>query len=112
MNVITKEELKEQLAHELPNNEDMTEGYALVFVGSAEEFAVEHIPHSVNIPQGEEEEFEEELFRPYSFVMSKFHTRSGRDGTIGVIGPARLQYDRVNPWVRYVASLIEDVADW
>lgn len=58
------------------------------------------------------EEFEEELFRPYSFVMCRFNTRSGRSGTVGIIGPVRMQYDRVNPWVKYVSSLVEDVADW
>ena len=58
------------------------------------------------------EDLEEETFRPYSFVFCQFHTRSNRTGSIGVIGPARLQYERVNPWVKYVGSLIDDVADW
>lgn len=58
------------------------------------------------------EELEEELYRPYSFVFSKFRTRSNHTGSIGIIGPCRMAYERVNPWVRYASSLIDDVADW
>ncbi len=58
------------------------------------------------------EDLELELFRPYSFVFSKFHTRSNQDGTIGVVGPARLRYENIVPLVRYYGSLIEEVANW
>jgi heat-inducible transcriptional repressor len=58
------------------------------------------------------EDLELELFKPYSFVFSKFHTKGDHDGTIGVIGPARLRYENIVPLVRYYGSLIEEVAGW
>lgn len=53
-----------------------------------------------------------ELLRPYSFVFSKFETKKHHNGSIGVIGPARLRYESVVPLVRYFGSLIGDIADW
>lgn len=58
------------------------------------------------------EDLELEVYKPYSFVFSKFHTRGNHDGTIGVIGPARLRYEHIVPLVRYYGSLIEEVANW
>jgi heat-inducible transcriptional repressor len=58
------------------------------------------------------EDLEIELLRPYSFVFSRFHTRSNHDGTIGVVGPARLRYEYIVPIVRYYGSLIDEVAGW
>ncbi len=58
------------------------------------------------------DEFEEELFWPYSFVFSKFHTRSNHDGSIGVIGPSRMRYEYILPIVRYYGALVAEVADW
>ena len=58
------------------------------------------------------EDLELALFKPYSFVFSKFHTRSNHDGTIGVVGPARLRYENIVPLVRYYGTLIEEVANW
>lgn len=58
------------------------------------------------------DDLELELFKPYSFVFSKYHTKSNHDGAIGVIGPARLRYENIVPLVRYYGSLIEDVATW
>ncbi len=59
-----------------------------------------------------EDDFEEVLLKPYSFVFSPFETRTHRKGTIGVVGPARMQYELVIPTVRYFRHLIRDVADW
>lgn len=58
------------------------------------------------------EDFEEELFKPYSFVFSKFQTKQNHNGSIGVVGPARMHYEQVVPVVRYFGSLIDDVAEW
>jgi len=58
------------------------------------------------------EDLELALFKPYSFVFSKFHTRNNHDGTIGVVGPARLRYEQIVPIVRYYGSLVEEVANW
>lgn len=57
-------------------------------------------------------DLEQELFKPYSFVFSKFHTKGNHDGAIGVIGPSRLRYENIVPLVRYYGSLIEDIAGW
>lgn len=58
------------------------------------------------------EDLELEVFRPYSFVFSRFHTRGNHDGTIGVIGPARLRYESIVPVVRYYGNLVEEIAGW
>lgn len=58
------------------------------------------------------DDMELEIFKPYSFVFSKFHTRGNHDGMIGVVGPARLRYENIVPLVRYYGSLIEEVANW
>lgn len=58
------------------------------------------------------EEFEQEMFRPYSFIFSRFHTKKDHRGSIGVVGPTRLRFDSIVPVVRYFGGLIEEVADW
>ncbi len=58
------------------------------------------------------EEFDLELFRPYGFVFSKFTTRNNKQGSIGVVGPARLRYELIVPCVRYYGHLVEELADW
>lgn len=58
------------------------------------------------------DEFDEELFRPYSFVFSKFNTRMNHSGSIGVIGPSRMRYETILPVVRYYGALVDEVADW
>jgi heat-inducible transcriptional repressor len=58
------------------------------------------------------EELDLESLRPYGFVFSKFKTRSNHHRSIGVIGPTRLKYEWVVPFVRYYGHLIGEVADW
>jgi len=58
------------------------------------------------------EELGVEILRPYSFVFSRFHTRHNRDGSVGVVGPARLRYEHIIPTVRYFGNLITDVSNW
>jgi heat-inducible transcriptional repressor len=58
------------------------------------------------------DEFEEEVFRPYSFVFSKFNTRKNHSGSIGVIGPSRMRYEYILPIVRYYGAMVDDVANW
>ena len=55
---IASEELAQRRSRETPDNEDRSSGYALVNVLKPEAFAGEHLPGSINIPQGEEEHFE------------------------------------------------------
>jgi len=59
-----------------------------------------------------EDDFEEVLLKPYGFVFSRFETRGHHIGTIGVIGPTRMQYELVIPVVRYFGNLVREVADW
>jgi len=58
MHTITAKELRHRLNEEAPDNEDRHAGYALVNVLKPEVFLSEHIPNSINIPQGNEREFE------------------------------------------------------
>lgn len=58
------------------------------------------------------EELEEEILRPYSFVLSRFHTKANHNGVIGIIGPCRVHYEIIVPIVKYYAGLIGDVAGW
>ena len=58
------------------------------------------------------DDFEEVLMKPYGFVFSRFETRGNHIGTIGIIGPSRMQYELVIPVVRYFGSLVQDVANW
>lgn len=59
-----------------------------------------------------EDDFDEVSMRPYGFVFSRFHTRGNHEGTVGVIGPTRMQYELVIPIVRYFGNLLGEVADW
>lgn len=59
------------------------------------------------------DELELEVFRPYSFIFSRFDTKNHAcKGSIGVVGPARVKYDSLVPTVKFFGGLIEDVAEW
>ena len=58
---IGRVELLRRLNEQPPANEDRTEGYALVNVLEPEVYAREHIPNSINIPAGKEDEFERQF---------------------------------------------------
>lgn len=58
------------------------------------------------------EDLGNEMLKPYSFVFSKFQTQKASIGSIGVIGPARLRYEYVVPFVRYFGNLVGEIADW
>lgn len=47
-------------------------------------------------------------FSPIGVVGTRFNI-GGRQGAIGVIGPARLQYQTIIPTVRYFKSLLDDL---
>ncbi|MBI2011378.1 hypothetical protein HYS91_01285 [Candidatus Daviesbacteria bacterium] len=52
------------------------------------------------------EDMEYEYLRPTSFVFCKFEGRGERDGVLGVIGPARLNFPVVLPYVKYMSNLV------
>ena len=58
------------------------------------------------------DELGEEILRPYGFVFSKFETRKNHHGSIGIVGPMRLQYESIVPCVKYYGSLVGEIADW
>lgn len=53
------------------------------------------------------DELEYEYLQPTSFIFAKFEDRKGRDGVIGVIGPARMNFPVILPYVKYTSNLIE-----
>lgn len=57
------------------------------------------------------DELGSEIYRPYSFIFSRFHTKHNQ-GSVGVVGPARIRYELVVPTVRFFGDLIEEVAEW
>lgn len=47
---------------------------------------------------------------PYGFVYIQYHTPMKLTGEIGVLGPARLNYNLIVPTVRYFGDLIGEIA--
>ncbi|MBU0476481.1 hypothetical protein KKB68_00490 [Patescibacteria group bacterium] len=63
-------------------------------------------PDPVHILFGEEMEFE--YLRPTSLVFTKFDTGAGKTGVVGVIGPARMNFPLVLPYVKYVRNMLTE----
>jgi heat-inducible transcriptional repressor len=49
-----------------------------------------------------------EQLRQCSLVMTTYRVGAQRWGTLGVLGPTRMQYSQVAPRVRYVATRVGD----
>ena len=60
----------------------------------------------VHILFGEDMEFE--FLRPTSFVFTKYNVTENKTGVIGVIGPARMNFSLVLPYVKYVRDLLNE----
>lgn len=58
----------------------------------------------VHILFGEEMEFE--YLKSTGFVFTRFEATNGRGGVVGVIGPARMNFPLVLPYVKYVSQLL------
>ncbi len=58
----------------------------------------------VHILFGEDMEFE--YLRPTSFVFTKYEVGAQKTGVIGVIGPARMNFPLVLPYVKYVRNIL------
>lgn len=68
-------------------------------------------PDPIHVLFGEDLEFEDLL--PTSFVFCRFEGRENKGGVIGVIGPARMNFPIVLPYVRYTSHLIEQaLSSW
>ena len=61
----------------------------------------------VHILFGEDMEFE--YLRPASFVFTRYEVDPEKEGIIGVIGPARMNFALVLPYVKYVRNLLFEV---
>ena len=57
-----------------------------------------------------EDELGAKLNGPYGFIYTSYETPLHIKGTIGVLGPARLNYTLIIPTVRYFGDLIETSA--
>ncbi|MCL5675649.1 MAG: hypothetical protein M1120_00800 [Patescibacteria group bacterium] len=56
------------------------------------------------------EDLEEKNLAPFGFVFSRFQTGTRHAGSLGVIGPSRLNYPYVIPVIRYLGNLINEMA--
>lgn len=56
------------------------------------------------------EELGPKLHGPYGFVFTRFQTPMHKNGEVGVMGPARLDYTYIVPAVRYFGDLVEEIA--
>lgn len=66
---ISAEQLERRLEHESPDNDDPSDGYALVNVLGGQSFEREHIPASINIPQGDEDAYERRFSRDKEIIV-------------------------------------------
>lgn len=62
----------------------------------------------IHILFGEDMEFEN--LRPTGFVFTRYEVAPEKGGVIGVIGPARMNFQLVLPYVKYVRNLITEAA--
>ena len=60
----------------------------------------------IHILFGEDMEFE--YLRPTSFVFTKYDVTQDKTGVLGVIGPARMNFSLVLPYVKYVRDLLNE----
>ncbi|MDO8577033.1 MAG: hypothetical protein Q7R82_01690 [Candidatus Daviesbacteria bacterium] len=60
----------------------------------------------IHILFGEDMEFE--YLRSTSFVFTKYDVSEGKTGVVGVIGPARMNFPLVLPYVKYVRNLLNE----
>lgn len=69
IDTISEDTLLNRLKLEPADNEDASKGFALVNVLGKEQFAKEHIPNSINIPKGQEDEFEKRFERDKEIIV-------------------------------------------
>ncbi|HEX2237869.1 MAG TPA: rhodanese-like domain-containing protein [Gammaproteobacteria bacterium] len=66
---VTTVQLLEMFEIEQFNNEHRDKGYALINVLTPETFGKEHIPGSINIPLGHEDEFEQRFTKDKEIIV-------------------------------------------
>jgi rhodanese-related sulfurtransferase len=66
---MSRVDLSRQLTRAQPDNDDRRRGYALVDVVDRSSYAAQHIPGSMNIPQGEERLFEARFDKDKTIIV-------------------------------------------
>ena len=66
---VNQAELSQRMAEARPDNTDPNEGYALINVLKPEMFEKEHIPASINIPEGNEGQIEQLFSKDKEIVL-------------------------------------------
>ena len=66
---ISAKRLEQRLEEERPDNDSREDGYALVNVLEERSFEHGHIPNSINIPRGNEDEFERRFSRDKEIIV-------------------------------------------
>jgi heat-inducible transcriptional repressor len=56
-------------------------------------------------------ENKEDLLRPFTIVFARYGTPSGASGVVGVLGPTRLEYASAISHVRYLATVMGEMAE-
>jgi rhodanese-related sulfurtransferase len=101
---ITTQQLLEMFEIEQPNNEHRERGYALVNVLRPEAFEREHIPGSINIPLGSDDQFEQRFAKDKEIIV--YCASSDCDASTKVAQElARRGFHRVKDYE-------EDLRDW
>ena len=68
-NTISRDDLAERIQRESPDNDDRQRGFALVNVLAPQSFVQSHIPGSINIPQGQEDLFEQRFDKGKEIIV-------------------------------------------
>lgn len=57
------------------------------------------------------EDLDADKLSPFGFVYARFQTGTRHAGSLGVIGPSRLNYPYVIPMIRYLGNLINEMVE-
>jgi heat-inducible transcriptional repressor len=68
---------------------------------------IEETNDEVKVYIGSESEFDDNV----TIVKTKYHA-DGREGTIAIIGPKRMEYDRVVNMLEYIKEHVEKRGDY
>ena len=67
---------------------------------------IESKDNGINVYIGNETEFDKDV----TVIKTKYH-KNGEEGTIAVIGPKRMEYDRVIALLKYISDNLNDEED-
>ena len=67
---------------------------------------IESKDNGINVYIGDDSEFDKDV----TVIKTKYH-KNGEEGTIAVIGPKRMEYDRVIALLKYISDNLNDEED-